>query len=243
MRINFGAAGNHGNDGVRHQQTEADVHDDETDDRRHAQKMHQARGLETAEQRQQFRKLDRLPDRKPGNDGQYADTDDADIKQLLHRVVAGGIVVREAKQQRGFDGRNQFAPADRQQHAPEAPGGEPIGHVGNAVEHDQPHAEEMPLQPVLRPFADDEEFGEMQPAKNYLVVVYFPAAADHDEHGERIDPMHDPDRGRVEFFNLGCHGGWVLFGAAMPRKSASAKRIVVASSWQWPCGKLLVAAW
>ena len=56
----------------------------------------------------------------------------------------------------------------------------------------------MPLQPVLRPFPDGEILGEMQPAENDFVVVDFPAAADHDENGNRIDPMHDPQRKRMK---------------------------------------------
>src|SRR6266852_4226055 len=56
----------------------------------------------------------------------------------------------------------------------------------------------MPLQAVLRPFANGEKFWKMQPTKNDFVVVYFPAATNHDEKGRRIGPMHDSDRQRME---------------------------------------------
>ena len=38
----------------------------------------------------------------------------------------------------------------------------------------------------------------MQPAKNYVVVIDPPAAADHDENRQRVDPMHDPHRQRMQ---------------------------------------------
>ena len=56
----------------------------------------------------------------------------------------------------------------------------------------------MPLQAVLRPFADHDHIGEMQPAKDHIVVVDLPSAADHDENGERVDPMHDAHRQRMQ---------------------------------------------
>jgi hypothetical protein len=54
-----------------------------------------------------------------------------------------------------------------------------------------PHSEEVPLQAVLRPFADHQKFGELQPAEQYIVIVNPPAAADHDENRDCVDPMHD----------------------------------------------------
>ena len=56
----------------------------------------------------------------------------------------------------------------------------------------------MPLQPVLRPFADHDGIGKPQKAEQNVVVVDLPAAADHDEDRERIDPMHDPQRQRMQ---------------------------------------------
>jgi hypothetical protein len=45
---------------------------------------------------------------------------------------------------------------------------------------------------VLRPFANHQKVGKMQPAERNIVVVNPPAAADHTENGRCIDPMHDP---------------------------------------------------
>ena len=48
------AAGDHGADGLGHQQRQRDVDDQEADDRRHADEMRQPCALEAAEQRRQF---------------------------------------------------------------------------------------------------------------------------------------------------------------------------------------------
>ncbi|MFZ0352386.1 MAG: hypothetical protein WAM12_01815, partial [Pseudolabrys sp.] len=77
-----------------------------------------------------------------------------------------------------------------------------IADIGDSIEHENPHAQEMPLQTVLRPHPNCEILGEMQPAENDFVIVYFPAAADHDENGNRIDPMHEPQRKRMQL--AGC---------------------------------------
>jgi hypothetical protein len=39
----------------------------------------------------------------------------------------------------------------------------------------------------------------MKPTENDLVVIDFPAAADHDENSDGIDPMHDAKRKRMKF--------------------------------------------
>ena len=71
--------------------------------------------------------------------------------------------------------------------------GDAVSQIGNAVEHENPHLEEMPLQSVLRPPADDYGIGKIQKADNRVVIVDSPATADHDENGDRVDPMpmHD----------------------------------------------------
>ena len=39
----------------------------------------------------------------------------------------------------------------------------PVSRIGEAVEHENPHTEEVPLQAVLRRFADHDELGKVQP--------------------------------------------------------------------------------
>src|SRR5204862_4472808 len=67
-----------------------------------------------------------------------------------------------------------------------------VEEIGQSVDHQNPHGEEMPLQRALRLAADRDPFGKMQPAEHHFVVVNFPSAADHDEHGNGVGPMHDP---------------------------------------------------
>src|ERR1700726_889766 len=54
------AACEHGDERMRHQQRQRHMHDQEPDDGGHAEEVHEARGLEGAEQRQQLRELHRL---------------------------------------------------------------------------------------------------------------------------------------------------------------------------------------
>jgi hypothetical protein len=174
--------------------SERDVDRDEADDRRHAQEVHQARGLEIVEQREQLGELHRLPDREAGQHDQHAGHEHADVEHALHRVVLGRVVVGEVQPQRVAHIGDEVGQPDRQQHAVEPPGDEAVGQVGEAVEKQDPHAEEVPLQAVLRPRAERDGVGEMQPAEDHLVVVDLPAAVDHDEHRDRVGPVHDADR-------------------------------------------------
>ena len=101
FRCDFGAAGHHGNQRMRHQKRQRDMDDDEQHDRGHAEEMDEARGLE------------RLPNSASSSENwigfQIASPEctirtpaaqDADIEQLLHRVVLGRIVVGEPQAQR-----------------------------------------------------------------------------------------------------------------------------------------------
>ena len=76
-------------------------------------------------------------------------------ENLLHGVVVGQVVVAELETQRVADGRQDLRYRDRKQLAPKAAGRDAVGEIGEPVEHENPHAEEVPLQSVLRPFADD----------------------------------------------------------------------------------------
>ena len=191
-------ARDHGQQRTRHQQRQRDVNDEEQHDRRHAEEMNEARGLEAAEQRGQFGELHRLPDHQAGKHLNDADQDDADIEHALHGVVAGEIVVLQVKSQRIADIGDQRARIDRQQHAPETSGRQSIADVEQAVDRENPHAEEMPLQRALRLAADGHPIGKMQPPEQHLVFIDLPPAADHDEHGERVGPMHDAQRQGME---------------------------------------------
>jgi hypothetical protein len=93
---------------------------------------------------------------------------------------------------------DEIAQPDRQQHAAEAAGGEAVGHIADPVEDQDPHAEEMPLQPVLRPRAGRDRIRKTEPAEQHVVVIDLPSARDHDEHRDRVGPMHDPDRQRMQ---------------------------------------------
>src|SRR5215469_5909579 len=108
------------------------------------------------------------------------------------------IVMAQTKSQRFADCHETLARRNRKQLLPKAAADDAVAEVRNSIEHEYPHAEEMPLQPVLRPFADHDGVGKAQEAEKNVVVVNLPAAPDHDENGGGVDPMHDPQRQRMQ---------------------------------------------
>ena len=56
----------------------------------------------------------------------------------------------------------------------------------------------MPLEAMLGEFPDGDAFRKMQPSKNNVIIVDLPAATDHDEHRDGINPVRDPDRRRMK---------------------------------------------
>jgi hypothetical protein len=136
---------------LRHDQRQRDMNDQEQHDRGHAEKMHEPCGLKVVEQRRELRELHRLPDRETGEDDEDTDQHDADVKKLLHGVVAGEVVVLETKGKRIADGRNKLVPGNGKELAPEPAADNSINQIGQPVEHHYPHSEKVPLQSVLRP--------------------------------------------------------------------------------------------
>src|SRR5262245_46775938 len=104
------------------------------------------------------------------------------------------IVVAQTKPQSLADRHEKLARRNRKQLLPKAAADDAVAEVRDTVEHEYPHAEEMPLQSVLRPFADHDGIGKAQKAEQNVVVIDLPAAADHDEDRQRIDPVHDAHR-------------------------------------------------
>src|SRR5262249_56741697 len=123
---------------------------------------------------------------------------DAEIEHFLHGVVMREIVMAQTNPQRLAHRHEYLARRNRKQLLPKPAADEAVTEVGDAIEHENPHAEEMPLQPVLRPFADHDGIGKPQKAEQNVVVIDLPAAADHDENGDSIDPMHDAERQWME---------------------------------------------
>src|SRR5262249_60663877 len=54
--------------------------------------------------------------------------------------------------------------------------------------------EDLALQHLTRPCDDHDGIGESKKCEQNAVVVNLPAAADHDENRQRIDPVHDAQR-------------------------------------------------
>ena len=186
---------------LRHHERHHDMHDQEQHDRRHGEEMHVARQLVAAEQRRQPPQLHRLPHRKPRQHHHDPGDDDADIGDLLHRIVDREIVVRElaAKRQRGVG--SDLARPHRQKLAPKTPGCKSERKIDEAVDGQHPHRREVPEQPAGKPAADGDALREFKPEQRRRVVD-LPAGADHHQHGGGIDPMRDAQPERM---NGGAH--------------------------------------
>src|SRR5437763_13438705 len=111
----FSAADDHGAEAFRHQHRQRDVHDQERDDRRHAEEMDVTGHFITAKQRRQPLQLHRFPNRKPRQHDQNADHDDAGIEKLLNVIVPGEVVMTELTGQRRLGVSNYAGRRNRQQ--------------------------------------------------------------------------------------------------------------------------------
>ena len=151
------------------------MHDQEADDHRHPGEMQHPRGLEATEQRDQAGELDRLPDGEAGDDLGDAGEDDDDVKQLLHRVVDGDVLVRDLEVQRIDDGLHDLGRPDRQQLLAQSSSREAVDQVDQPVDGEEPHAGEMPVEAPGRPVAEPPELAEMEAADDHVVVVDAPA--------------------------------------------------------------------
>ena len=123
---------------------------------------------------------------------------DADIQQPLHRVVERQIIMLEIQMKCVVDVGDSSAQPYRIQHAPETARLHSVDEIDQAIEHQDPHGEEMPLQGAFVLAADRDPIGEVKSAEQDLVVVNLPAAADHDDHRNGIGPMHDAHRQRMQ---------------------------------------------
>jgi hypothetical protein len=174
------------------------VHGDEADDDGHADKVLQAHGLKATQQGDPVGKLHRFPDEQSGDDLRNSRRDDHDVKQLLHRVVDGQILVLDAQMHGVADGLQHLAHANRQEAFAEAAGEKPINQIRRPVDGQEPHSGEMPQQARDGPAAETQGRGKVQPGHDHIVVINTPAGGDHDEHGGDIDPVHDPHGKRMQ---------------------------------------------
>jgi len=68
--------------------------------------------------------------------------------------------------------------------------------------------------------AERDPVGEMQPPEEHLVVVDLPAAADHDDHGDGVGPVHHPQRQGMQLWRLAPSGvtdAVVILDLSLPR--------------------------
>src|SRR5271163_1580337 len=151
------------------------MHKKKSDDHSHAQEMHQPCTLKAAERADEEVKLYGLPDCQAGNDLRDAGDDDDDVKQFLHGVVNGKIVVCDLEMQRFTHGLLQLRKSYRKQPLAKPARDRAVEKVGKSVDREEPHAREMPQQALCRPAAEPHGLGEMQPADDHIVIVDAPA--------------------------------------------------------------------
>src|SRR5262249_60649705 len=169
------------------QQTQRKAHKKHPHHRHQEKKTHDPDILKAPKKLGPLGKLPRLPQRQAGNHDPPADRHDAEIEHFLHGVVMREIVMAQTKPQRLAHRHEHLARGNRKQLLPKPVADDAVTEESDAIEHKNPHAEEMPLQSVLRPFADHDGIGKPQKAEQNVVVIDLPAAADHYENGDSID--------------------------------------------------------
>src|ERR1700680_5149329 len=197
------ASDDHGAQAFRHQHRQRDMHDQERDDRRHADKVDVTRDVIAAEQRGQILQLHRLPDRK------HRQHDHAGIEQLLHVIVSAEVVMRELEGQRRLHIRDHAVRGDRQQFLAEAAGGNTQREIDQALDHQEPHRREMPEQRAAEPATQRDRVRKAE-TEQRRSVVDLPSRHDHQDHRHRIDPVHNADPRRL---NDLCRGGYGMLVA------------------------------
>src|SRR5271169_4961549 len=138
------ASKDHRAQALRHQKRERNMDRQKRHDRGYGEEVHVTRPVVTAEQRSEIFELHRLPDRSTGQRDDDAGQNDAEIKQPLHGVVDGKIVVRELAAQSRREIVEHIARADREQLAAEAPSEDAERDIDDEVNDEEPHGGEMP---------------------------------------------------------------------------------------------------
>src|SRR5215831_21002116 len=102
----------------------------------------------------------------------------------------------ELERQGRFHVSDHIARTDWQELAAEAACGNAERNVDNAIDHDDPHCGEMPEQCPGKPAAKGNLLGELE-VEQRRGVVNLPAGTNHDQDGQRVDPMANAHPARM----------------------------------------------
>jgi hypothetical protein len=116
----------------------------------------------------------------------------------------GEVRVIEPEGQGGPSFVDHLARRNGKEQPTEPTGNKAVDQIGDAVQGQHPHAQEMPLKGVLRPDSENDVFRKMQKSKQNFVIVDFPSTHNHDDHVYRIRPMHYP-YGKWVHKLISCH--------------------------------------
>ncbi len=172
-----------------------DQHDEH--EQRHRQKVNHARAFVAAENGRDLLQLNRFPDREARENQHEAAQDDREVGGALRGVVDGEVLVRQLSAQRLQHVMEYRARRDRQELPPEMAGNDTVSHVDDAVQNQQPHGGEMPLQCARKPAAEGE-LARNPERKERRRIVDAPAARHHDEDRKRVDPVRNAHDERVD---------------------------------------------
>jgi hypothetical protein len=178
----------------------------------HGEKMHPARAFVAAHQRRQFLELHRLPDRQAGQDKRNSKQDDHEVGGLLQWVIEPQLMGDPAMQQIGEFMQDRVQ-GEGEETAPVVAGEDTIQHIGQAVDDQQPHRGEVPLQRSREPAAQSQ-VGRKGKGEQRRGVVDAPAAEDHDEYRNDVNPVADAHNQGMDggvrhagrFGDAGAHG-------------------------------------
>jgi len=182
------ATDNHGQQCFGNQCHHHQVDRDERHQQCHRDEMYMARTFVAPEQFTQQRELHRLPQHQPG-DHQQRDIDHHEqVRQPLHLVVMIQVGMSQLAAQRGPEVMQHAFGRDREKAPLQAPAEQVAGQVDEAVDGQEPHRREVPLQGAAQPTAEGDAFGKTEIVKRGSVVDA-PTTGDHDQHGECVEPV------------------------------------------------------
>src|SRR5262249_48440981 len=100
---------------------------------------------------------------------------------------------------------------DRQKLLPEVPTRQSDCHIYGTIDEEQPHGREMPEQPAGEPSTKCDRLWKGK-AKQRRSVVDLPTRSNHDQRGQRIDPMRYPHITRMDNMVRQSRGGSLISG-------------------------------
>ena len=146
------------------------MHDHEEQHRRHCEEVHVARAFVIAHDEAQRLKLHGFPDHESRQNQDHGDNYRSQVGGTLRGVVETQILVGELAAQRLPDVAEYRAGRNRQELAAEVSGENPVCDLNDAVDGEEPHGGEVPLQGAGEPAAQRPFGGKLETEERRSVI-------------------------------------------------------------------------